>query len=114
MSASPIPALTDADAPPALRLRVVSCGDSLAGKSCLIKRFCEGKFVPRYIPTIGVDYGVKVTDVAASRARVNFFDLSGVEAHLEIRNEFYREAQAVSAPTLRSWRGQLDVTTSTR
>jgi DnaJ family protein C protein 27 len=99
-SVAAAPALTDADAPapPALRLRVVACGESLAGKSCLIKRFCEGKFVPRYIPTIGVDYGVKVADVAGARARVNFFDLSGVESHLEIRNEFYREAQAVRAP----------------
>ena len=25
----------------------------------MIKRFCEGKFVHKYITTIGVDYGVK-------------------------------------------------------
>ena len=29
------------------------------GKSCLIKRYCEDRFVSRYITTIGVDYGVK-------------------------------------------------------
>lgn len=35
------------------------------GKSCLIKRYCEEKFVQKYISTIGVDYGVKVCTCAA-------------------------------------------------
>ncbi len=38
----------------------LSLGAAGVGKSCLIKRFCEGRFVSRYIQTIGVDYGVKV------------------------------------------------------
>jgi small GTP-binding protein len=81
---------------PKPRLHVVTTGDSQVGKSCLIKRYCENKFVSRYIPTIGVDYGVKVVEVAGGgHARANFFDLSGVDAHLEIRNEFYREAHVV-------------------
>lgn len=50
---------------PATRIKVISVGPSNSGKSCLIKRFCEGRFVPRYISTIGVDYGVK----AISRRR---------------------------------------------
>lgn len=29
------------------------------GKTCLIKRYCEERFVPRYVGTVGVDYGVK-------------------------------------------------------
>ena len=39
--------------------KVLSVGDSQTGKSCLIKRYCEERFVSRYITTIGVDYGVK-------------------------------------------------------
>jgi DnaJ family protein C protein 27 len=33
------------------------------GKSCLIKRYCEGKFVSRYISTIGVDFGVRAVTI---------------------------------------------------
>lgn len=40
-------------------LKVASMGDTRVGKSCLIKRYCEGRFVDKYITTIGVDYGVK-------------------------------------------------------
>ena len=46
-------------APRPPRLKVVSLGATASGKSCLVKRFCEGRFVSRYVPTIGADYGVK-------------------------------------------------------
>lgn len=39
--------------------KIISVGNSEVGKSCLIKRYCEEKFVERYISTIGIDYGVK-------------------------------------------------------
>lgn len=32
-------------------------GEASTGKSCLIKRYCEEKFVAKYISTIGVDFG---------------------------------------------------------
>jgi len=32
-------------------------GSGASGKSCLIKRYCEDRFVAKYIATIGVDYG---------------------------------------------------------
>jgi DnaJ family protein C protein 27 len=41
------------------RLKILSLGNQYVGKSCLIKRYCEGKFVTDYISTIGIDYGVK-------------------------------------------------------
>ena len=41
------------------RIKILSMGDAKTGKSCLIKRFCEGRFLDDYIPTIGIDYGVK-------------------------------------------------------
>jgi GTPase SAR1 family protein len=47
----------------ALRIKIISMGAPGVGKSCLIKRYCEEKFVSKYIGTIGVDYGVKVSVV---------------------------------------------------
>ena len=34
---------------------ICNCGGS---QSCLIKRYCEKRFVAKYMPTIGIDYGV--------------------------------------------------------
>jgi GTPase SAR1 family protein len=41
------------------RVKVLSLGDAGVGKSCMIKRYCEGRFLEEYVATIGIDFGVK-------------------------------------------------------
>lgn len=86
--------------PRIVRLKVLTLGDTLAGKSCLVKRYCEGRFVAKYIATIGVDYGVRRVgsggrggdDGDPVDLRLNFFDTSGVPRYADVRAEFLREA----------------------
>ena len=40
-----------------MRVRIVIAGMEGAGKSCIIKRYCEKRFVAKYLPTVGIDYG---------------------------------------------------------
>jgi DnaJ homolog subfamily C member 27 len=75
-----------------LLIKILTIGDPETGKSCLIKRFCEGRFVSRYIPTIGVDYGVKKMDIKNFKVHVNFFDLSGEPDYLTISKDFIKDA----------------------
>ena len=55
----------------------------------------------RYIPTIGVDYGVKVVHPTAGAAnvseavKINFWDLGGHQEFADVRNEFYADTQGV-------------------
>lgn len=58
-----------------IRIKVLSLGSGGVGKSCLIKRYCEDRFVPKYIATIGIDYGVKPVQIDGSDVRVNFWDV---------------------------------------
>lgn len=102
-----------------LRLKVVISGPSNAGKTCLVKRLCENKFVARWISTIGVDYGVTPALIRSGtatpagtlagaptaategvHARVNIFDLGGHDAYAEIRTEFYNDCHVVSLPVV--------------
>ncbi|CAK4075041.1 unnamed protein product [Aphanomyces euteiches] len=76
-----------------LRIKVISMGEGGVGKSCFIKRYCEEKFVSKYISTIGIDYGVKPVKMNGLEVRVNFWDLSGQPEFLEVRNEFYKDTQ---------------------
>lgn len=78
-----------------LRIKILSMGDAGTGKSCLIKRYCEEKFVSKYISTIGVDFGVKGVSIGDWLVKVNLWDLAGGDEFFEVRNEFYREAQGV-------------------
>jgi len=75
--------------------KITSVGNSEVGKSCLIKRYCEGRFVKRYISTIGVDYGVKKLTIKDQHVSINFFDLSGNEDYKGIRTEFYEDTNGI-------------------
>jgi DnaJ family protein C protein 27 len=77
------------------RIKIVAIGAATVGKSCLIKRYCEERFVSKYIATIGIDYGVKPVNVDGIDVRVNFWDLSGHPEFFEVRNEFYKDAQGI-------------------
>ena len=77
-----------------IRLKLLTTGAAHSGKSCIVKRYCEGRFVSKYVQTVGVDYGVKPVDVDGTMVRVNFWDLSGHSAFLEVRNEFYKDTSA--------------------
>jgi DnaJ family protein C protein 27 len=82
-------------AAPVVRIKILTLGSMNTGKSCLVKRYCEERFVSKYIATIGVDYGVKPVQIDGSSVRVNFWDLSGHSDFFEIRNEFYKDSQGV-------------------
>jgi len=83
---------SQATGPRALRVKIMSVGASAVGKSTLIKRYCEGRFVQKYITTIGIDYGVKPVKVNGLDVKVNFFDTSGGEEFKDIRVEFYAKS----------------------
>ena len=75
--------------------KILSVGNQEVGKSCLIKRYCEGRFVKRYISTIGIDYGVKKMSLDGAQISINFFDLSGNDDYKLIREEFYADTDGV-------------------
>eukprot|EP01105_Mastigella_eilhardi_P012542 TRINITY_DN2862_c0_g1_i1.p1 TRINITY_DN2862_c0_g1~~TRINITY_DN2862_c0_g1_i1.p1 ORF type:complete len:217 (-),score=45.86 TRINITY_DN2862_c0_g1_i1:36-686(-) len=79
-------------------VHLVTMGDPATGKSCLIRRFCEEVFVAKYIATIGVDYGIKAVQMPSAADSltlvVNFWDLAGHPDFFDVRDEFYRDAQA--------------------
>jgi DnaJ family protein C protein 27 len=78
-----------------LRFKIISLGNINVGKSCLIKRYCEKRFISKYMATIGIDYGVTRLRVRNYDIRMNIFDFSGHPLFYEVRNEFYRDVQGI-------------------
>lgn len=78
-----------------LRIKIISLGNAEVGKSCIIKRYCEKRFVPKYLPTIGIDYGVTRVTTKGHEVKVNIFDMAGHPVFYDIRNEFYNDTQGV-------------------
>lgn len=76
-----------------IRVKLISMGNAETGKSCIIKRYCEKRFVGKYLATIGIDYGVTKVTVDGRDIKVNIFDMAGHPIFYEVRNEFYRDTQ---------------------
>ncbi|KAJ8322064.1 hypothetical protein KUTeg_000535 [Tegillarca granosa] len=62
-------------------------------ESCIIKRYCEKRFVHKYLATIGIDYGVTKVVIKDKDIKVNIFDMAGHPIFYEVRNEFYKDTQ---------------------
>jgi len=77
------------------RIKIVSCGDAASGKSCLIKRLCEKRFIAKYLATIGIDFGVTTYKVSGQPIKVNFFDMSGHASFKDVRSEFYQDTGGI-------------------
>eukprot|EP01083_Nonionella_stella_P187202 687301_1 len=75
------------------RIKLLTIGDSMVGKSCIVKRFCEEKFYDRFKPTIGIDYGTKKFKYADKEIKIDFWDMSGNDEFEEVRKEFYDNTQ---------------------
>ncbi|KAH9492609.1 DnaJ sub C member 27-B, partial [Bulinus truncatus] len=60
-----------------LRVKIISMGNAEVGKSCIIKRYCEKRFVNKYLTTIGIDYGVTKVSLKDRDIKVNIFDMAG-------------------------------------
>lgn len=76
-----------------MRVKIISMGNAEVGKSCIIKRYCEKRFVSKYLATIGIDYGVTKVSIKDRDVKVNIFDMAGHPIFYEVRNEFYRDSQ---------------------
>ena len=44
-------------------IKLVFIGDSAVGKTCLLMRFSDNKFPEDHMPTIGIDFKIKVITV---------------------------------------------------
>ncbi|CAD5115073.1 DgyrCDS4087 [Dimorphilus gyrociliatus] len=76
-----------------IRIKIISMGNAEVGKSCIIKRYCEKRFVHKYLATIGIDYGVTKVTVKNREVKVNIFDMAGHSIFYDVRNEFYKDTQ---------------------
>ena len=60
--------------------KLLLIGDSSVGKSCILDRFSEDKFMNGpMIPTIGIDFKIKTIPVKDKRIKLQIWDTAGQE-----------------------------------
>lgn len=59
--------------------KYVILGDSAVGKTNLLLRFTEEDYKPTHLPTIGVDFKIKIIEAKGKRAKLQLWDTAGQE-----------------------------------
>jgi len=76
-------------------LQILLVGNSGVGKSCILMRFAQDKFLDSMTSTIGVDFRVKMMDVAGKRCKLSVWDTAGQERFRTLTSSYYRGAQGI-------------------
>ena len=83
-------------APPEVKkLKICVLGDSTVGKSAFCRQFAEQGYPENYEATVGSDFYSKNLGTAHGLFQFNLWDLSGDAVYSEVRNEFFKESQAI-------------------
>ncbi|KAH3765896.1 GTP-binding protein RAB4 [Pelomyxa schiedti] len=72
--------------------KFIVIGDAATGKSCLLHRFIENKFLRDSTHTIGVEFGAKVVDIGGKTIKLQIWDTAGQERFRSVTKSYYRGA----------------------
>jgi Ras-related protein Rab-8A len=99
-------------------VKLLTCGESGAGKSCLLLRFSENQFSTNYITTIGLDFKVKQITIDGTPIRLQVWDAAGQERFRSLVSSYFRGAHGImlcydvtdedSFHSIRNWIKQID------
>ena len=76
-------------------MKVIIIGDSGVGKSNMLLRYSEGKFVENYMMTIGINYVYKVVEIDGAKIKLQIWDTAGQDKYKTITKNYYRNSQGV-------------------
>ncbi|KAH8295725.1 hypothetical protein KR018_005932 [Drosophila ironensis] len=98
--------------------KVIMLGDSGVGKTSLLIRFRDGRYVPSYfLSTVGIDFRNKVVVVDSTRVKLQIWDTAGQERFRSVTHAYYRDAHALlllydvtnktTYDNIRAWLGEI-------
>mmetsp|Transcript_46065 Transcript_46065/g.100051 ORF Transcript_46065/g.100051 Transcript_46065/m.100051 type:complete len:203 (-) Transcript_46065:77-685(-) len=77
-------------------VKVLLIGDSGVGKSSLLLKFAEDRFVQdAMMQTIGIDFRVKMLQRSGQRVKLQIWDTAGQERFATITQQYYRSAHGI-------------------
>lgn len=78
------------------KVKLITLGDSGAGKSSLLTRYARDVFNDAYAATLGVDFQVKRIQVGEHLIRVQIWDTAGQERFRTLTINYYRDAPGIA------------------
>jgi len=77
------------------QIKLLLIGDSSVGKTSLLLRYCDDKFSPNFVATIGIDFKVKQLSIDGAQVRAQLWDTAGQERFRTITTSYFRGAHGI-------------------
>ncbi len=80
-----------------IEIKVVLIGETAVGKTSIISRFVDGKFISNFVPTMSGAYSSKIQEFTEDNKKIKFeiWDTAGQERYRSINKIFYKDASVV-------------------
>lgn len=75
--------------------KILTIGESGVGKTCILRRFVENKFLKNHLATIGIDFKTKNIEVDGTPIKLKIWDTAGQERFRNITNQYYKGADGI-------------------
>ena len=73
-------------------IKILLCGNSGVGKTCIFKIYCEDKFEANYTTSIGIDLQIKEINHNNKIYLIHLIDTAGEERFRSITSSYFRMA----------------------
>ncbi len=80
---------------PNMTFKVLTIGESGVGKTCVLRRFVENKFLKNHLATIGIDFKTKTLNINNQEIKLKIWDTAGQERFRNITTQYYKGADGI-------------------
>ena len=75
--------------------KILTIGEGGVGKTCILRRFVENKFLKSHLATIGIDFRTKIIKVYGRNIKLKIWDTAGQERYRNITNQIFKGADGI-------------------
>jgi small GTP-binding protein len=75
--------------------KILTIGESGVGKTCILRRFVENKFLKNHLATIGIDFKTKTLNINNQEIKLKIWDTAGQESFRNITTQYYKGADGI-------------------
>ena len=80
---------------PVATFKILTIGESGVGKTCILRRFVENKFLKNHLATIGIDFKTKNLTINNQEIKLKIWDIAGQERFRNITTQYYKGADGI-------------------
>ncbi len=71
-------------------IKILIVGESGVGKTCILQRFEQGGFSVNHLPTIAIDFKMKIVTYGQKRIKMQIWDTAGQERFNTLTASFFK------------------------